>query len=70
MGHLDEIPEAAEYLRRLLELENDFCINKFKVQYPFRHEIDKDRYVAGLVKAGVPNESKVRKLKVISHTIR
>ena len=70
LGHLDEIPEAAEYLRRLLELENDFCINKFKVQYPFRHEIDKDRYVAGLVKAGVPNESKVRKLKVISHTIR
>jgi TolB-like protein len=61
LSHLGEIAQAKEYLSRLLELEKNFSVANFVRQYPFKKDEDRDRYVEGLLKAGVPQESTERK---------
>lgn len=46
--------EAAGFLRDLLLLEPGFTVSGFARAYPFRREADRDRYLAGLRAAGVP----------------
>ncbi len=63
LGQLGKTSEAAEYLRRLLELEKDFTVERFVRQYPFKRNTDRDRYVEGLIKAGVAQNSKIIQLE-------
>jgi DNA-binding SARP family transcriptional activator/TolB-like protein/Tfp pilus assembly protein PilF len=58
LGHMGEITEAREYLRRLLELEGNFTVERFVRQYPFKHDADRAHYVEGLLKAGVPENNR------------
>lgn len=54
LGHLGQTEEAARLLRDLLLREPEFCIRGFARRYPFRREDDRQRYIDGLRKAGVP----------------
>lgn len=56
LGHLNRVAEAQEYLRKLLIREPHFSLRAFAVRYPFRLETDRERYLEGLKKAGVPEE--------------
>lgn len=55
LGHLGENLEAKEYTRRLLELEPEFTIEDFRELRPFKHEKDREEFIKGLIKAGVPS---------------
>jgi DNA-binding SARP family transcriptional activator/TolB-like protein len=54
LGHLGRGDEAQVYIRKLLSLEPDFTVQKFGQIYPIKKTIDRDRYMAGLRLAGVP----------------
>jgi DNA-binding SARP family transcriptional activator/TolB-like protein len=54
LGHLNELEEARSYLNKVLELEPKFTIRQFGQAYPFKNEVDRDRYCDGLRLAGVP----------------
>lgn len=53
LGWLGRAGEAQEYLQRLLALEPDFTAEKFQRVYPLQCRDDRDRYVEGLIRAGV-----------------
>lgn len=54
LGHLGRRDEAGAYIRQLLDLDPEFCIDTFRQRYPFRRAEDRDRYIEGLRQAGVP----------------
>lgn len=54
LGHLGETEEASRLLRELLRREPEFSIQRFARRYPFRREEDREQYISGLRKAGVP----------------
>jgi DNA-binding SARP family transcriptional activator len=54
LGHLGRRDEAAPYIEKLLTLEPAFTAEKFGKAYPIKHASDRDRYMKGLVLAGVP----------------
>ena len=54
LGHLGRREEAAPYVEKLLSLEPNFTVEKFGRVYPFRRPQDRDRYMQGLLLAGVP----------------
>jgi DNA-binding SARP family transcriptional activator/TPR repeat protein len=54
LGHLGRRDEAAPYLEKLLSLEADFTVEKFRKAYPFKRSEDRDEYCKGLRLAGVP----------------
>jgi TolB-like protein len=54
LGHLDRREEVAPYVQKLLSLEPDFTIEKFKTDYPFKMPQDRDNYCEGLRLAGIP----------------
>jgi len=54
LGHLGETEEASRYLSELLRREPGFSIQSFARRYPFRREEDREQYINGLRKAGVP----------------
>jgi DNA-binding SARP family transcriptional activator/Tfp pilus assembly protein PilF len=54
LGHLGRRDEAQVYVRKLLSLEADFTVQKFGQIYPIKRTIDRDRYMAGLRLAGIP----------------
>jgi DNA-binding SARP family transcriptional activator/TolB-like protein len=54
LGHLGQVDEATLYLDKLLVLEPTFSIKSFSGSYPFGKEEDRERYIAGLRLAGVP----------------
>jgi DNA-binding SARP family transcriptional activator/TolB-like protein len=54
LGYLGQTDEAAKLLRELLLREPDFSIRNFEGRYPFRRKEDRERYISGLRKAGVP----------------
>ena len=58
LGQLNKTNEAKEYVRRLMEIEPNFCVDKFSKDYPFKNTEDRDRYTEGLIKAGVPKNEK------------
>jgi DNA-binding SARP family transcriptional activator len=53
LGHLGRRDEAAPYIEKLLSLEPDFTIEKFRKDYPFKRPQDRDNYCKGLRLAGV-----------------
>jgi len=53
LGHLGRREEAAPYIQKLLSLERDFTIEKFRRGYPFKLDRDRDNYCEGLELAGV-----------------
>jgi DNA-binding SARP family transcriptional activator len=55
LGHLGRCDEAAPYIDKLLSLEPNFTIEKFRKDYPFKHPQDRDNYCKGLRLAGIPN---------------
>ena len=46
--------EAAPYVEKLLSLEPNFTIEKFRKEYPFKRPQDRDVYCKGLRLAGIP----------------
>lgn len=54
LGHLGEKEEASRILRELLRREPEFSVQGFARRYPFRRKEDRERYIDGLRKAGVP----------------
>jgi DNA-binding SARP family transcriptional activator/Tfp pilus assembly protein PilF len=54
LGHLGRRKEAKPYIDKLLSLEPNFSMRSFRKVYPFKHAVDRERYIAGLRKAGVP----------------
>jgi DNA-binding SARP family transcriptional activator len=53
LGHLGRRAEAAPYVERLISLEPDFTIEKFRKAYPFKRPEDRDQYCKGLRLAGI-----------------
>jgi DNA-binding SARP family transcriptional activator/TolB-like protein len=53
LGHLGRRDEAAPYIEKLLSLEPDFTIEKFKKAYPFKLPDDRDNYCEGLRLVGI-----------------
>jgi DNA-binding SARP family transcriptional activator/Tfp pilus assembly protein PilF len=54
LGHLGRRDEAAPYIEKLLSLEPNFTVARFGKVYPFQRSSDRERYMRGLVLAGVP----------------
>jgi DNA-binding SARP family transcriptional activator/Flp pilus assembly protein TadD len=54
LGHLGRRDEAQAYLRELLCLEPNFTVESFAQDYSFKRASDRERYIAGLRLAGVP----------------
>jgi DNA-binding SARP family transcriptional activator len=54
LGHLGRRDEARGYIGKLLSLEPNFTIERFGQTYPIKKASDRDRYMAGLRLAGVP----------------
>jgi DNA-binding SARP family transcriptional activator len=54
LGHLGRREEAAQYVQKLLSLEPNFTIEKFRTEYPFKLPQDCDNYCEGLRLAGIP----------------
>jgi tetratricopeptide (TPR) repeat protein len=54
LGHLGRRDEAAPYVQKLLTLEPSFTAQSFGQAYPFRRPEDRERYVKGLLLAGIP----------------
>ena len=53
LGHLGRRDEAAPYIEKLLSLEPNFTIEKFRKEYPFKRAEDRDEYCKGLRLAGI-----------------
>ena len=45
---------------KLLELEPNFTMQRFAQVYPFKKEIDRERYMEGLRLAGVPERVRLQ----------
>lgn len=56
LGHLGREVEASIYRERLLNLEPDFTIRKFRRTYHLRDQQMMARYCEGLLKAGIPEQ--------------
>jgi DNA-binding SARP family transcriptional activator/Tfp pilus assembly protein PilF len=54
LGHLGRREEAQAYVDRLRQLEPHFTVAHFGKVYPFRRGSDRERYMEGLRRAGVP----------------
>jgi DNA-binding SARP family transcriptional activator len=53
LGHLGRRDEAAPYIEKLLSLEPNFTVEKFRKEYPFKRPEDRDQYCKGLRLAGI-----------------
>lgn len=54
LGHLGRPDEAKPYIAKLLALETNFTVQRFGEVYPIKHQSDRERYMEGLRRAGVP----------------
>jgi hypothetical protein len=54
LGHNGRLEEAKPYLKKLLEIEPNFTLQRFAEVYPIKKEIDREHYMEGLRLAGVP----------------
>ena len=66
LGYLGLVEEARSYLRRLLQLEPGFSLHAFRETYPFRKVSDREHYIEGLRKVGVPEVASPALHKVIA----
>ena len=53
LGHLGRLDEAQPYVRKLLALEPNFTVERFRQTYPVKKTLDRDRYMVGLRLAGI-----------------
>jgi tetratricopeptide (TPR) repeat protein len=53
-GHLGRADQAKPFIEKLLEIEPNFTIQRFRDVYPIKREIDLDHYMEGLRLAGIP----------------
>jgi len=56
LGHLGRTEEAEPYVEKLLSIEPGFTVQRFGQVYPFKHDKDRERYMLGLRRAGVPED--------------
>jgi hypothetical protein len=54
LGHLGRRDKAREYIHELLSLEPTFSVERFEQTYPIKKTSDRERYMAGLRLAGIP----------------
>jgi len=54
LGHLRRRKEAKRYVEKLLDLDPDFTVKRFGERYPFTRDSDRQHYMEGLRRAGVP----------------
>ena len=54
LGHLGKSKEAAIYIDELSKLDPEFSVNQMAKVYPFQRDEDRNHYIEGLLKAGVP----------------
>lgn len=54
LGHLGRRDEAQVYVRKVLSLEPNFTVERFGEIYSIKRASDRERYMAGLRLAGVP----------------
>jgi tetratricopeptide (TPR) repeat protein len=54
LGHLGRPEDAMPYIEKLLILEPHFTAEYFGKVYPIRKPADRERYMRGLILAGVP----------------
>ena len=54
LGHLGELDEARTLIDKVLDLEPKFTVKQFGQTYPFKNDVDRERYCDGLRLAGVP----------------
>ena len=59
LGHLGQVDKAQTYLNRLLIYEPHFEVEAFVETYPFARVADKERLLAGLIKAEAPRLSDI-----------
>ena len=59
LGYLGRTQEAAVVCQRLLAIEPDFSIQRFRDTTPMQHEADRAHYAEGLRRAGVAETSGV-----------
>jgi tetratricopeptide (TPR) repeat protein len=53
LGHLSGREEARVFVDKLLMLEPDFTVERFRQTYPIKRTLDRDRYMTGLRLAGI-----------------
>jgi DNA-binding SARP family transcriptional activator/TolB-like protein len=53
LGHLGRREEAQVFVNKLLSLEPNFTVERFRQTYPIKKTTDRDRYMAGLRLAGI-----------------
>lgn len=54
LGHLRRRKEAKRYVEKLLAIEPGFTVKRFGEVYPFTRNCDREHYMEGLRRAGVP----------------
>jgi len=54
LGHLGEIGEARPLIEKVRAMEPKFTVKQFGNIYPFKNQLDRERYCEGLRLAGVP----------------
>jgi hypothetical protein len=54
LGHLGRREEAQVFVNGLLCREPDFTVESFLQMYPIKKKLERERYIAGLRLAGVP----------------
>jgi tetratricopeptide (TPR) repeat protein len=54
LGHLGRVEEAKPYVDKLLALEPNFTVERFRQVYPIKYDSDREHYMKGLRLAGVP----------------
>jgi tetratricopeptide (TPR) repeat protein len=54
LGHLGRDEEAKPYVDKLLALEPNFTVERFRQVYPIKYDSDREHYMKGLRLAGVP----------------
>jgi tetratricopeptide (TPR) repeat protein len=60
LGLLGRVEEARPYVDKLCALEPTFTVERFGEVYPFKRDEDRQRYLTGLRRAGVPERLSVK----------
>lgn len=57
LGHMGKADEARDVVARLLQRQPDFSLAYVDATYPFKHAADRDFFLDGLRRAGLPMQS-------------
>jgi DNA-binding SARP family transcriptional activator/TolB-like protein len=70
LGHTGRTQEAAIIRRRLLTLEPDFTVERFRATTPLQREADRELFAEGLLLAGVPERDAELPVRAGTHELR